>query len=133
MNATKIKAISVILVIFVLGLTIGWFGGRYTFQCKIKEMAAEGSPPLKLFFMQKMGRNLDLTEAQQEEIDPIVSKTEIKLHRLLQDSRIEFAGIMSNMTDQVKKHLTLAQQEKVDENFKRFRELWHLLPNHAEK
>ena len=126
MQANRVKAIAVILVIFVLGLAIGWAGGSYVLQCKFKQMASEGRPPLKTFFMQRMSQKLDLTDAQRAEIEPIVGATEGELYQFLQRSRIEFAGIMSRMTTQVKGHLTPVQQQKVDENFKQFLELWKI-------
>ena len=133
MKATQVKAIAVILVIFVLGLAIGWAGGSYMVQRKIKQMVAQGNPPLKEFFMQKMNSKLDLTDAQQAEIEPIVGETEVELHQFLRRSRIEFAGIMARMTTQVKARLSPVQQQKVDENFGRFLERWQIPPTPEKK
>jgi len=133
MKATQVKAISVILVIFALGLIIGWAGGRHLLQHQLKQMVAKGRPPLIEFFMQRMSRKLDLTDTQRAEIEAIVGETEVELHQFLHTSRIEFANIMSRMTTRVKTHLSPEQQQKVDENFERFLELWQIPPTPEEK
>lgn len=135
MKATQVKAIAVILVIFALGLIIGWAGGSYMLQRQIKQMVIEGRPPLKEFFIQQINRNLDLTNAQQAEIEAIVAETEVELYQFLQKSRIEFAGIMRRMNIRMQTHLTPSQQQQVEESFGRFLELWQIpsTPDEKEK
>ena len=133
MKATKVKAIAVILVIFALGLILGWAGGRHLLQRQLKQMVAEGSPPLKEFFMKRMSQKLDLTDAQKAEIITIVSETEGELYRILHTSRVEFADIMGRMITQVKTHLTPEQQQDANENFRRFLELWQIPSTSEEK
>jgi uncharacterized protein YneF (UPF0154 family) len=133
MKATQVKAIAVILAIFVLGLAIGWSGGSYMVRRKIKQMVAQGNLLSKEFIIERMSRKLDLTDAQQAEIEPIVGETEVELQQFLRRSRIEFAGIMTRMTTQVKAHLPPVQQQKVDENFGHFLERWQIPPTPEKK
>ncbi len=120
LNKAKLKVIAGILVIFLLGAIIGALGTGVFVMHRMRRFA-EGGPALqKSWFMKRLNRKLDLTEAQQPEVEKILDQTEEEVHELLRQSFSEFSGIMQRQQTQLKEILTPEQQRELDEMFARF-------------
>jgi len=133
MNKTKLKVIAGILVVFLLGTIIGALGTGIFVIHRMRQFT-RGEPALrKTWFMKRLTRRLDLTDAQQPEAAKILDQTEEEIHEFMQKSLSEFAEIMQRRNTQLKEILNPEQQKKLDEMFERFHKHWREGPFHREK
>jgi Spy/CpxP family protein refolding chaperone len=130
MNKTKLKVIAGILVVFLLGTIIGALGTGVFVMRKMRQFAKEGPALQKAWFMKRLTRRLDLTEAQQPEVANILDQTEEEINEFMQKSFSEFAEIMQRRNAQLKEILTPEQQKKLDEMSERFHKNWQAGPFH---
>ena len=133
MNKMKLKVIAGILVVFLLGTIIGALGTGVFVMRKMRQFAKEGPTLQKEWFMKRLTRRLDLTEAQQPEVANILDQTEEEINEFMQKSFSEFTEIMQRRNVQLKEILTPEQQKKLDEMFERFHKHWQTGPFYREK
>ncbi len=115
MNKMKLKIIAGVLVVFLLGVCIGVLGTGIFIRRQIRKFT-QGEPGTRAtFFMRRLNRELDLTEAQRADIEKIIHDIEIELRELLQGSHAEFMNIVQRRNVEMKQFLTPEQQQKLDE------------------
>ncbi len=115
----RYKLIAGVLLIFFLGVMTGALGTGAFFKQRIKHFA-KGGPPAAMILKRISGR-LDLTEAQQVEIEKIATETGEKLRNLRQKHHPQFEKLMEEGIALMKEKLTDEQKEKLDEIYERIK------------
>ena len=127
MNMLKVKTIAGILAVFLLGVIIGILGTGIFIRHSFRHFG-EDEHSFRKVFMQRLTRELKLTEAQKPEVEKIVGDTEAEMHTLFQNSLTEFAKIMQSRNAKLKTVLTPEQQKKLDEIQEQMQKHWRARP-----
>lgn len=110
-----------ILLLLVLGALVGSLITGMLVKQRIVHFR-EGRPGAKrAYFVNKLARDLNLTEAQRIKIEEIMGQTHEKLSELRKKHRPEFEKIREESFKQIKKELNEEQKQKLDELSQRFR------------
>ena len=129
MNRMKVKIIAGILAVFLLGVATGVLGTGIVIHRKFRQFTM-GENPFQTFFMRRLNRELNLTEAQKPRVEKIIAQGAVEVRQYLQDSRLEFETIMERRNTQLKEILTPEQQEKLDAMQEKIRQRWHPEAHH---
>ncbi len=114
MNKNKIKVIAGIVIVFFLGALIGSLGTGIYFNKRIRQYVRGGRPfPIKRFFMKRVS-DLDLTQAQQTEIEEIANKLQKELFEFRLKSKPEAEKIVDKNISLIKEKLNSEQKQKLD-------------------
>lgn len=110
-----------IFLLLVLGALVGSLITGMLVKQRIVHFR-EGRPGAKrAYFVNKLARDLNLTEAQRIKIEEIMGQTHEKLSELREKHRPEFEKIREESFKQIKKELNEEQKQKLDELSQRFR------------
>jgi Spy/CpxP family protein refolding chaperone len=109
----------------ILLLVLGALAGSLVTGVLVKKRIVhfrEGKPgDRKAFFLNKLTRELDLTEEQRIKIGEIMDKTHEKLEELRDKHHPEFKKIREESFELMRKELNEEQKQKLDELRKKFR------------
>ncbi|RJR51192.1 MAG: hypothetical protein C4576_04100 [Desulfobacteraceae bacterium] len=107
------KLIGGIGLVFVVGVLAGSAGGRfyheYRLERKWKDSAARSS-----FFLEKLSRELRLSEDQRRKIKPVVDDLERKREAVNAERRAEIREILNDGFSRMKESLDADQQRKLE-------------------
>jgi hypothetical protein len=118
MNRLKLW-VSVFLIFILGGLAGSLVTGMLVKQRIIH--FREGRPgERRAFFVHKLARDLNLTEAQRVKIENIVNQTHKELAELREKHRPEFEKIRKESLELMKKELNEEQRQKLDRIVQRF-------------
>ncbi len=124
MNKTKLKIIAGLLLVFLLGAFSGALGTGIFIKHHIQRFTHRTPGKHKSFFVERLSRRLELSDAQQRQADQIFSRTEDEIRTLLEDSRQQFDTLMSQGREELREILDPDQQEKLDAFFERIKKRW---------
>jgi ATP-dependent Lon protease len=113
------KLISGVVLVFVLGVLVGSMGtGLYV---KHRFVPSKRDPKArKAFIMEKLSKELDLTQSQKTRIGKIVSQMVDRRREYFVKRRPEIKRIMDHGFSQIRKELNSDQQKKLDALRERF-------------
>lgn len=109
----KWKLITGVVLVFVLGALAGSLG-THLYQRQWSERFWEDAAARRAVFLQRLTRNLQLTEGQQKDFQAIVEDVDRKLMTLRSESRAEIKTIIDESFAQMKEKLDPDQQKKLD-------------------
>jgi Spy/CpxP family protein refolding chaperone len=115
----KWKLLAGVAAVFVLGMLVGSLGTRLYFEHRFAPPRG-GPPAMRAFLLKKFSQELDLTEEQKNEFKIIIDQLDDKLQEHFLRTHSEIGGILSQGQSQMRRVLTINQQEKFDELIKRF-------------
>lgn len=130
---TQPKVISLLTVVFIAGGVVGAVGGfNYGKQSFIRTFTAPPKPKdMTQHILEKLQRELSLTEAQTAAISPILAEQVKQMDQMHRDSMKQIGSIISNYDEQIKKQLTADQLKLWDEMKARDRERWERGRSHG--
>lgn len=129
MNTTKTKAIAGIVAVFLLGVVTGILSSSIFIGHKIQQFGQD-QHSFQKFFMQRLTRDLRLTEVQKPAAEKIIGEAEVEMRIFFQNSLTEFGKIMERRNTTLKTILTVEQQKKLDDLQEKMQKRWRtrLLP-----
>ena len=86
------------------------------------ERAPKQRPPLSERMLQRLDKEVNLTEEQRAKLRPIAKRMEEETHRMRREGAITYRTIMDGLTAEMALELTPEQRVKLEEMRKRFRE-----------
>ena len=104
----KGKLISGVALVFILGALVGSVGTKLYFERQYPRLADHRSR--KALFIERLSKELNLTEDQKVTIEKFVEQMEEKRREYFLQKRAE----TETLIDQMKKELTPDQQKKLD-------------------
>lgn len=107
------KIITVLALVFMLGLMVGVVGTGVAFKhgTPFSPRSPEGR---KAFFMQRLERKLDLTAAQKTRVAAIVDRRHAQARERFRRHRQAMRAFMVQGFEDIRKELTPEQQIKLD-------------------
>ena len=111
----KLKVSIGILLIFILGALAGSLGTGLYIKHRIGEFARGGPPPLMHLLMRRMAHQLNLTEAQETEIEKIMEQAHKDISVFRERYHPEFEKIIDKSFALIKETLDEGQKIKLDE------------------
>ena len=113
------KLVAGVALLFILGVLIGSLGTRFYFKHHYPPPPAD--PKAKAaFIMNKLSKELDLTQDQKIRIEGIVEKMEARLHEHFLQVQPEAKKIIDDGFSQIKNKLNEDQKTKLDVLKERF-------------
>jgi hypothetical protein len=128
MEKIKVKVITGIVFIFLLGMISGILCTSLFIKYKFKQFAQGGPPFQTELFMKQLTSELKLSDKQQADALKIVNETTEEIHKFMQNSRDDFFKLMQQRDAKLKEILTPEQQNKLDEMYKRIQKSWQMGP-----
>jgi hypothetical protein len=104
----KWKLITGIALVFILGALVGSIGTRLYFERQYPRLADRR--PTKTFLMERLSKELGLTQEQEGKIEQIVGQIEEKRREYSLQRQVE----IEKLIDQIKKELNDDQRKKLD-------------------
>jgi len=104
----KWKLITGIALVFILGALVGSIGTRLYFERQYPWLADRR--PTKTFLMERISKELGLTQEQKGKIEQIVGQIEEKRREYSLQRQVE----IEKLIDQIKKELNDDQRKKLD-------------------
>ena len=117
----RLKLWTGIILIFILGALAGSLATGSLVKNRIVKFRERGPEARKTFLIEKLNRELNLTETQQVKIKQIMDQTHEKLSQLREKHRPEFHKIREQSFELMKKELNEEQKQKLDEIRKKFK------------
>jgi len=124
--SNKLKISIGVLLVFALGFLAGVFGTQAYLKYRTSHFAQRGYEARAERFVERLSRDLDLTEAQQIEIGKIVRESHQKLAQISQRCQPEIRGIIEHDFGMIREILTDEQREQ----FERFQKRFHQRGRH---
>ena len=120
----KWKLWSGLAVLFLSGVLIGALSTGLFMKHSLERSLHQGEPGVRHLVMNRLTRQLNLTESQKEYAEKVLCRTQSELRRLRQSHRPEFEEVMQRAIVDFKKELTPEQQRKLDTMYERARLRW---------
>ncbi len=111
----KWRLIVGVMLVFILGLLVGSLGTRFYHRDWWSEPFGKDSPARKAVFLQRLTKELRLTEGQQKEFKDIVEETDKKLEAFGLERRSAIKAILDESFSRMKEKLDPEQQKKLEE------------------
>ena len=111
-----------VLLVFILGILAGSFGTQAYLKYRTSLFVEKGYEARAERFMGRLVRDLDLTQAQQDEIGAIVTESHRKLSQISQRCQPEIRGIIERDFAMIRHILTDEQRQKFDQLQKRIQQ-----------
>ena len=124
MNTTKIKLIAGIVVLFILGISIGVLGNHLHTEREFRKLAQSTPEKRKVYLMQKYTRSLQLTHEQQAEVRKIIDEKIDEIAQYTTHYKEEIATIRQRYDERIKALLTPEQRKLFDEMKQRAKNRW---------
>ncbi|MGB6430229.1 MAG: hypothetical protein WBF06_06560 [Candidatus Acidiferrales bacterium] len=114
------KAIAWLLVVFALGLALGMLG-TYVVTTRVFARSGDDHSPAaqRAQYIDRLDRELDLTDAQQKQIDGILTSVQARYEAIHQTVAPEYDQARQDGRAQIRQLLTPDQQPKFDDFMKR--------------
>jgi uncharacterized protein YneF (UPF0154 family) len=110
----KIKIYGALVIIFVSGLSIGFFLGQYVDRTRMHHLMQRGPERVEEMITDRLVRHLDLdvtqTEAVRNKVGQVVSQAEGELRR----QRDVMRGKMAHLLTEIRPLLNASQQQILD-------------------
>jgi hypothetical protein len=110
----KWKLVTGVALVFILGVLAGSLGTQL-YHRQWSERFWKDPAARREVFLQRLTRNLDLTEAQQKEFKVIVEEVDRKLVTLRNETHTEIKKIIDESFAQMKEKLDPEHQKKLEE------------------
>lgn len=121
----RIKAIAGIFAIFALGVMTGALGMDMVVKHRLEIFHEKGPPHIGPMFMKRIGDRLDLTPEQRIEVEKILDSLEKELREIRHAVDPKIKAVFDNAFEQIGKHLTLPQQQKLNTLKEQFPRRFH--------
>ena len=108
----KVKLWLGVFLVFVLGILFGALGSHFVIKHRFERFVKEGPP--HIVFLKKLSAELDLTPAQQSEIEKILDQGHQEFENFRKKTFPQLKAIIDNSTKQIKEKLNAAQKKKFD-------------------
>jgi hypothetical protein len=131
----QFRAVAGIAAIFVLGVMIGVLGTSLVVSHRMESFHKKGPPPIRPMFMKQIVNRLDLTPAQQAEVEKMVDTLQAELRTIRRDFHPRVKAAFDACFERINQHLTGDQKKKLaiireqlpkhfppDKDFRRHRE-----------
>lgn len=118
----KLKVSVGVLLVFALGILAGAFGTQAYMKYRTSHFVQRGHEARAERFLERLSRDLDLTETQQTEIGKIVRDSHRKLAQISRRCQPEISGIIEHDFAMIRELLSDEQREKFDRFQKRFQQ-----------
>ena len=109
-----------ILLLLVLGALVGSLITGMLVKQRVIHFREWKPGAKRAYFVNRLARDLNLTEEQRIKIEEIMGRTHEKLRELREKHRPEFEKIREESFEQMKKELNEEQKQKLDEISQRF-------------
>lgn len=122
MGMSRRKGLLIALVIFLTGAIVGAFGlEAFRVLRGGPFQHLEGKGPAG-FIMERMSKDLGLSESQRKEIEPVILEMITKIDQIRRPIQEQEESVFDEYMARVRQHLTEAQAVKQDEIVKRMRD-----------
>lgn len=107
-----------VLVVFVMGLAAGMAIDRFTRfgapQPPFARGPLGGRPPSAAFLVDRVGRDLDLTADQRQQLGAVLQRNRERMQAFQATTREEFVNLRRQLDAEIRAILTPEQREKFD-------------------
>ncbi len=110
----QFKAVAGVITIFVLGAMTGVLGTGLVIQHRMESFHEKGPPSIRPMFTKHIVNRLDLTPAQQAEVEKIVDELQAELRIIRRDFHPRIKAAFDDCFERIAKHLTEEQQKKLE-------------------
>jgi len=110
----KWRLIAGVALVFILGVLAGSLG-THLYQRQWAERFWKDPAARRDVFLQRLTRELQLTDEQQKELKVIVEEVDQKLQALRRESRAEIKGVIDESFTRMKEKLSPDQQKRLEE------------------
>ena len=117
----KWKIITACMILFLSGIVIGIFANSLYLHYKLPRMMKRG---IGYYIQAKILPELDLSESQKKEIDPIVEKIDHELSLYRKEHRSGFRKILDQGFTEISQHLSEPQQKELERIREEKRRRW---------
>jgi Spy/CpxP family protein refolding chaperone len=121
MNNTKFKIITGLLLVFILGAICGVLGTGIFIKQRFQRLAQGGPGEHRDFFVDRLAKELALSDEQKTQAEEIFKSTEDEIQTLLENSRKQFENLMDQRRVELREILDAGQQEKLDAFFEQLK------------
>jgi uncharacterized protein YneF (UPF0154 family) len=121
----KWKVIVGIALVFLLGVATGALVTHRAYQRGIKSFTEGGPTGVRSMMVKMMTRRLDLTPAQQVEVDTVVREAQREFQVIRQEVQPRAEEILDRATERIRKQLDVKQREKFERIVEQHRQRWH--------
>ena len=111
----RVKVSVGILLVFVLGILAGTFGTQAYMKYRMSHFVQRGHEARAELLLERLSRNLDLTETQRAQIEKILRDSQKTLAEIGQRCRPQVSKIIENNFAMIREILTDEQKQKLDE------------------
>ncbi|MFH1475904.1 MAG: hypothetical protein ABIH24_00205 [Verrucomicrobiota bacterium] len=108
-------------LVFMLGLVLGMAGSHFALKHRFAQAMRNRPVAQRKMMMRHLTHHLQLTKPQQMEIEHIVDAQLKALSDMRERSQPEVRAIFQQAEDEMKPHLSPAQQQKLDKIMERMR------------
>jgi len=108
------KLIGGIALVFIVGALVGSAGGRFYHEYRL-ERKWKDSASRSAFFLEKLSRELRLSEDQRKKIKPVVDDLDRKREAVNAERRAEIREILNDGFSRMREWLDAEQQRKLEE------------------
>lgn len=106
-----------VLAVFACGLAVGGVGGslweRHTAMERFEKLRG-GGPALADMTMDRLRRELELSQEQVAKITPMVNKSFEMVHQMIQDTRPKLDAVLQQTIEQIKPLLNAEQLRRLE-------------------
>ncbi|HUV37267.1 MAG TPA: hypothetical protein VMX58_10050 [Patescibacteria group bacterium] len=108
-----------VVSVFLIGVIIGGLVTVTLMRRHVIRMTRFGPPRFEEIFLDRMTRNLDLTDEQRAEITTLVREYDPRFREIMHASRDEVRNLEEQLVEQIKELLTPEQAEEFEKNIER--------------
>ncbi|MFZ7112789.1 MAG: hypothetical protein ACOWYE_13990 [Desulfatiglandales bacterium] len=116
----KWKLVGGLMLIFALGVVAGSLTSQIIHRQRFENMRKDPAAR-KAFFLERLTKKLDLTEAQREAFIEIIDRIDEKRREHFERGRLQIQAIMDEGFLDMKNHLTPEQQTRLEDLRKKAR------------
>ncbi len=120
----KVKLWTGLLAIFVSGFAAGFFTAGVHSKSKFERIFSGGPPAAQEVIVNRLTRELDLSESQRAHVKTVVARTQTELLNLRQKHLPEVRALVDASIVEMKTQLDPEQCRKLDRHFEALRKKW---------
>ena len=106
----RVKWVFVLLVAFLLGICVGLLGAQRILQRRFEAIAAEGPKAVPALLTRQLAWRLDLTAAQQREIEPILRSAQGEFQTVRRQYEPQLLTVVTRAIGNIRATLTDEQR-----------------------
>lgn len=119
---SKWKAVLLLLVVFACGAGGGVLGAKYYLGRQFRHTIQGDRRSFEDHIVDRLSRELGLTQQQRQDIRPIIAATTARMHELKKELQPRLDALVDESVVDIKKHLDPSQDAKIDRIVERMRE-----------